>query len=145
MYQMVLNKEELYLPYCLVVTLINSFGHVGASYAGAFGYADDIAPVFPYLQSVRKMISICEQFAKTHSITFNPNTSKLLCSNVDEADDIPPIYLNGEVIPSIGSDKHLGNYVSTDIADRYIVDNVYDLYQNVTGSLVTLEYVIVAP
>ena len=75
------------------------------------------------------MICICEQYAKTHSITFNPNKSKLLCYNVDEADDIPPIYLNGEVIPSVGSDKHLGNYISTDIADRNIVDSVYDLYQ----------------
>ena len=35
----------------------------------------------------------------------------------------------GEVIPSVGSDKHLGNYISTDIADRNIVDSVYDLYQ----------------
>ena len=75
------------------------------------------------------MISICEQYAKTHSITFNPNKSKLLCYNADDAVDIPPIYLNGEAIPSVGSDKHLGNYISTNIADRNIVDNVYDLYQ----------------
>ena len=33
------------------------------------------------------------------------------------------------MIPSVGSDKHLGNYISTNIADRNIVDNVYDLYQ----------------
>ena len=52
--------------------------HVGASYAGAFGYADDIALVALSLQSL-KMISNCEQYAKTHSITFNPNKSKLLC------------------------------------------------------------------
>ena len=81
------------------------------------------------LQSLRKMISICEQYAKTHCITFNSNKSKLLCYNVDEIVDIPPIYLKGEVIPSVGSDKHLGNHISTDIVDRYIVDSVYDLYQ----------------
>ena len=80
-------------------------------------------------KGLRKMISICEQYVKTHSITFNPNKSKLLCYNADEAVDIPPIYLNGEVIPSVGSDKHLRNYISTDIADRNIADNVYDLYQ----------------
>ena len=34
-------------------------------------------------KSLRKMISICEQYAKTHSITFNPNKSKLLCYNAD--------------------------------------------------------------
>ena len=76
------------------------------------------------------MIGICEQYAKTHSITFNPNKPKLLYYNVDELPvDIPPTYLNGEVIPSVGSDKHLHNYISTDIADRNIVDSVYDLYQ----------------
>ena len=26
------------------------------------------------------------------------------------------------------SDKHLGNYISTNIADRHIIDNIYDLY-----------------
>ena len=103
--------------------------HVGASYAGAFSYSDHMALVASSLQSLGKMICICEQYAKTHSITFNPNKSKLLCYNVDEADDIPQIYPNCEVIPSVGSDKHLGNYISTDLADRNIVDSVYDLYQ----------------
>ena len=55
--------------------------------------------------------------------------SKLRCYNVDETVDIPPIYLNGEVIPSVGSGGHLGNYISTDIADRNIVDSACDLYQ----------------
>ena len=32
------------------------------------------------------------------------------------------------MIPSVSSDKHLGNYISTNIADRNI-DNIYDLYQ----------------
>ena len=44
--------------------------HVGTSYAGAFGYADDIALVAPSMQ--------CEKYANSHSITFNPNKSKLL-------------------------------------------------------------------
>ena len=85
---------------------------------------DDIALVAPSLQSLRKMIGIREQYAKTHSITLKPNKSKLLYYNRDRAVDIPPLYLNGEVIPSVGSDKHLGNYISIDIADRNIVDSV---------------------
>ena len=91
------------------------------------------------------MIPICEQYAKTHSITFNPSKIKLLCYNVDETVDILPIYLIGEVIHSVGSDKHLGNYISTDIADRNIVDNVYDLYQRSNWVISDLECVIVVP
>ena len=121
----------------LVVPLTNSFHyyktlvlgcHVGTSYAGLFGYADDIAEVAPSMQSFKKMILLCESYAKSHSITFNPNKSKLLCYNVDKTDVLPPIYLNGEMIPVIDSDKHLGNYISTNIADRHIIDNIYDLY-----------------
>ena len=73
--------------------------HVGASYAGAFGYADDIALVAPSMQCLKKMIVICEKYANSHSITFNPNKSKLLCFNVVDIDVIPQTYLNGEVIP----------------------------------------------
>ena len=75
------------------------------------------------------MIFICESYANSHSITFNPNNSKLLCYNVDETDVLLPIYLNGEMIPVVDSDKHLENYISTNIADRHIIDNIYDLYQ----------------
>ena len=75
------------------------------------------------------MIIICEKYANSHSIIFNPNKSKLLCFNVDGTDVIPQTYLNGEVIPVVDSDKHLGNYISTNIIDRNIIDNICDLYQ----------------
>ena len=47
--------------------------HVGLKYTGAFGYADDIALVARSLSSLKQMIQICEQFAESHSITFNPS------------------------------------------------------------------------
>ena len=42
---------------------------------------------------------------------------------------VPPIYLNGERVSIVEHEKHLGNYVSTDIADRNIIADVCDLYQ----------------
>ena len=33
------------------------------------------------------------------------------------------------MIPVVDFDKHLGNYISINIADRHIIDNIYDLYQ----------------
>ena len=70
-----------------------------------------------------------EKYANSYSITFNPNKLKLLCFNVDDTDVIPQTYLNGEVIPVVDSYKHLGNYISTNITDRNIIDNICDLYQ----------------
>ena len=52
--------------------------HVGSLYAGAFGYADDIALLASSLQCLKQMISICQKYASSHSITFNPSKSKLL-------------------------------------------------------------------
>ena len=46
--------------------------HVGLTYAGAFGYADDIALVAPSISGLRKMISICEVYAEEYHILFNP-------------------------------------------------------------------------
>ena len=87
----------------------SGLGCIGTSYAGSFGYADDIALVAPSMQCLKEMIFICESYAKSHSITFSPNKSKLLCYNVDETVVLPPIYLNGEMdfIPVVDSDKHL--------------------------------------
>ena len=74
------------------------------------------------------MMKNCEQFAESHSITFNPTKAKLLCFNMKPESVIPPIYLNGEKISIVEHEKHLGNYVATDIADRNMIANVCDLY-----------------
>ena len=102
--------------------------HVGLTYAGAFGYADDIALVAPSLYCLKKMISICETFANKYSISFNPSKSKLLCFNVDSS-KVAPVFINGKRVEVVQSDVHLGNYISTNITDRNIVGNVCDLYQ----------------
>ena len=53
--------------------------YVGTTYAGAFGYADDIALISPSIYSLKKMIRICESYAAKYHITFNPSKSKLQC------------------------------------------------------------------
>ena len=98
-------------------------------YSGGFGHADDIALVAPSLSSLKQMISICKKFAKCHSVVFNPSKTKLLCFNLDPLSEIPPIYLNGVQISIVEHEKHLGNYVSTNIIDRNFIANVCDLYQ----------------
>ena len=93
--------------------------------------ADDIALVAPSLSSLKQMIKNCEQFAESHSrpITFNPSKTNLLCFNMKLESKVPPIYLNGKRVWIVKHEKHLGNYASTDIADRNIIVGVCDLYQ----------------
>ena len=48
---------------------------------------------------------------------------------MDDTDVIHQTYLNDEVISVVDSDEHLGNYISTNITDRNIIDNICDLFQ----------------
>jgi len=102
--------------------------HIGLTYAGSFGYADDVALIAPSLYCLKEMILICEKFATAHSITFNPSKSKLLCFNIDPI-KVSRIYLKGQPITVVDNEQHLGNYIATDVHDRNIIDVVSDLYQ----------------
>ena len=104
--------------------------HVGPVYAGAFGYADDVALVAPslYTCSLKCMIATCEEFAKKHQITFNLTKSKLLCFNASNA-VTPHIKLKGQPVSVVHKDKLFGNYISDSIHDLHILNNVCDLYQ----------------
>ena len=64
---------QLYFPFILIVFLekLKDSGlgcHVGRTFAGVFGYADDLALISPSLSGLRQMILICEQYAMEYSI-----------------------------------------------------------------------------
>ena len=103
--------------------------HVGLTYAGAFGYADDIALVAPSLSSLKQMRKICKQFAESHSITFNTTKTKLLCFKYEEGKCSPTNISKLRKVSIVEHGRHLGNSVATDIADRNMIANVCDLYQ----------------
>ena len=49
--------------------------------------------VATFLSSLKQMIKICEQFVKSHRITFNPSKTKLLCFNIKLEPKVPRIYI----------------------------------------------------
>ena len=75
------------------------------------------------------MIEVCESFANFHFIEFNLIKSKLLCFNCDTLN--VPIFVSGKriLVPVASHDRHLGNYISTDILDRNMIDYVSNFYQ----------------
>ena len=87
-----------------------------------------------------------EKYAISHCIMFNPNKSKLhvLCYNAELTANVPQVYLNGEKVPVVNSDKHLGDFRSTNIVDRNITKNVVIYINEEIGLIVTSEYVIAA-
>ena len=50
----------------------------GAHIVGAVCYADDIALFAPCLSAMRTMLSVCEEYAVTHGLKFNPDMTQLI-------------------------------------------------------------------
>ena len=101
---------------------------VSMTYAGAFGYADDIALIAPSIYCLKEMVNVCEQFAHAYHISFNPSKSKLMSFNLSRPLGTP-IFQNGQKVEVVDHDSHLGNYVGTDLRDMNRTKHVCDLYQ----------------
>ena len=101
--------------------------HVSVRYAGAFGYADDIALVAPFIYCLKEMVNVCEQFTHEYHICFNPSKSKLMSFNLSRPLGTL-IFLNSQKVEVV-DDSHLGNYVATDLRGINITKHVCDLYR----------------
>ena len=57
--------------------------HMGREFLGAFGYADDVLLIAPSRQALQIMLTVCENFATSHSMLFStdadPAKSKTKC------------------------------------------------------------------
>ena len=116
--------------------------HIGRMFAGAFGYADDIAIATPSIYCMRQMILICEQYAKDYEIMFNPIKSKLLCYNLI-SDFIPSVKLCGQYIEVVSDEIHLGNHIYNDIYRKNISSLLVIFIDEVIILLAILTCVIV--
>ena len=96
--------------------------HLGGSFLGAFGYADDVTLLAPTRYGLQTMLKICEEFATSHSMLFStdpsPAKSKTKCmffSTSRTSDQIKNVKLNGDMLPWVDTAKHLGNHLSNKI------------------------------
>lgn len=94
--------------------------HIGSSFLGAFGYADDVTLLSPTREGLQHILNVCEKFADTHLMLFstdsNPTKSKTKCfffSRTRSADSLGYDKLNGNNLPWVRSAKNLGNQLST--------------------------------
>ena len=92
---------------------------MGGHYAGAFAYADDITLISPSMTGLRKMSSICEQYASEYDILFNGSKSKLLffkgrCCNVSTLG----IVVCGQLVEMSDTAVHLGHTITSNDRDN---------------------------
>ncbi len=125
----------------LLVALRNSgVGcHIGNTFCGSFGYADDVIIVCPTIHSIRKMLSICEEFAYQFDVSFNSDKSKLLVFTKRRciSHNNPPLrlqFMNGYIMES-RNEKHLGNIIGHQCKQSVIDSGVNELYIKVNQLL----------
>ena len=82
-------------------------------------YADDITLISPSMTGLRKMSSICEQYASEYDILFNGSKSKLLffkgrCCNVSTLG----IVVCGQLVEMSDKAVHLGHTITSNDRDN---------------------------
>ena len=93
--------------------------HVGNNCVGILGYADDVILLSPTVQSLKCMIKVCEEYAKTHCIKFNGRKSQLIVfgkHNLRHSN----IYVNGENVPFVKEIKYLGHTLTNNVNDPLV-------------------------
>ena len=81
--------------------------HIGSTFCGAFGYADDVVLLSPSLSGVKTLLEICAEYSEDYDVKFNPEKSKLMLFGGATQ---PPggVTFMGGIIEAVQSDVHLG-------------------------------------
>ena len=99
----------------LIQSLQNSgYGcRVGDMYVGCIAYADDILILTASLYSLKKMINICEQYAKEFQVKFNGNKSKLIIFQKKKNICNPCVSISSQNIEIVDEINYLGFKISS--------------------------------
>jgi hypothetical protein len=105
--------------------------HVGNTYCGSFGYADDVIILASTMHAMKVLLSVCELFAKEYDVLFNPHKSQLLVYDVNGVQD--PVHINfmNGVITQNKTAKHLGNTIGSGYNQVMIENTLNDFYVKV--------------
>ena len=82
-------------------------------------YADDLVVFAPSISGLRELLKVCDVFADSHDIKYNPNKSQVLISRGKflSGVNIPPFCLGGSCIPETDTVKYLGHFICNTMRD----------------------------
>jgi hypothetical protein len=97
---------------------------MGKFFVGALAYADDLTLLAPTPRSLRRLLTICEEYASEFDIIFNGAKSKCLFItpsnyNVHAFGSNPIFTINGQVIEYVNQYPHLGHIISVNWDDTH--------------------------
>jgi hypothetical protein len=104
-----------------LLTLLSQAGvgcYIGSQFVGVLAYADDVVIIAPTATAMRKLLDICDDYARQYNMSFNANKSKWLAvvprrrrTLYDQVDQCL-FFVGGKRIDFVNSFVHLGHIIS---------------------------------
>jgi hypothetical protein len=97
--------------------------YIGQHFVGALAYADDLVIIAPTASALRRLLVLCESYAREYCISFNALKSKCLtvvpknCRAIFEDINHCVFYIDGKPIEFVRSFSHLGHMISSELND----------------------------
>ena len=110
-------------------------------YAGCFCYADDIALLAPCASALRTMLSICNNYAKSHGLLFNTEKTQLICFRYSKSYTCTDrIFFNDTLLNFTNNVTHLGHLHVKDESD--VIRATKDLIRKANYVLCTFRTIL---
>lgn len=92
---------------------------VGGQCFNNISYADDMVLLSPSVCALRKLLDVCEVYAKTHGLRYNAGKSELLIfkAGTKTYNIVPPVKLAGVTLKLVSQFKYLGHWVTETLTD----------------------------
>jgi len=114
----------VYIEYLLLLlSKAGIGGYIGSNFVGAQTYAHDIVLIAPTASAVRKLLIICDVYARDYSISFNAVKTKCLavipCRRRALFEELLECvsYIGNKPIEFVNSFCHLGHLIYSELSD----------------------------
>ena len=116
----------IYMDVLLLELKKSKFGcHIGSTFCGSFGYADDVCILAPSHNAIQSMLNVCQNFAAEYDVKCNASKSQLLLFNCPA--NVKDIELSNIPIQVSESGVHLGHHIGKNCNYDSISKGISDL------------------
>ncbi|XP_026745431.1 uncharacterized protein LOC113506790 [Trichoplusia ni] len=96
---------------------------LGDRYVNNLSYADDMVLLSPSIKGLRKLIAVCERYAKEHNLVYNAKKTELLIFRSGRGPlNVPPVWIGGQRVKVVERFKYLGHILTSDFKDDADID-----------------------
>jgi exonuclease III len=94
--------------------------HVDGVCVNNISYADDMVLLSASICGLRRLVSICEEYATSHGLAYNVKKSQVMVfgAGSHRYDNIPHVSINGKKLERVFKLKYLGHVLTPDLKDN---------------------------